>query len=400
MPVTHYIVPAADLTSVANAIRSKANTSSSMSFPTGFINAIGSISGSGESIDWNRMASSVRAAKHIHPGVSINSQEAFIKAMDLKDVSPTETLFSSSYTIYYRWSSHSAASTISAKSIRYYTANLTSGLPVRGAMGGLYSRKTSVAVGSSGYIVEHVFLTSSNDLTVALYNPSSLAVTILSAVMYSERSVRGVWYSVSTYDHYWPSTTLTWWRDLDNKSIWLSGFNNYGTPGVVSNFTTIKSAWRLVSFNDVYLSRITTIGSLYFYNCSQLSAVYETESVTKISQSAFFYCSNLSSASFPNCSSIGYGAFMYCSNLENVYFGNCNSISSYAFLYCSKLRSVYLSGSVVPTLGTYAFVETPIMASTLIGGYGSIYVPASLLTDYQTANGWSAFSQRFVPVYD
>jgi hypothetical protein len=50
-------------------------------------------------------------------------------------------------------------------------------------------------------------------------------------------------------------------------------------------------------------------------------------------------------------------------------------------------------------LNSNAFASTPIGGySTSTGTYGSIYVPASLLTSYQTATNWTYFSSRFVGV--
>jgi hypothetical protein len=58
-------------------------------------------------------------------------------------------------------------------------------------------------------------------------------------------------------------------------------------------------------------------------------------------------------------------------------------------------------GSSIPSLAyTNAFYSTPIAGYTASTGgvYGSIYVPASMLESYKTANNWSYFSDRFVGV--
>ena len=48
--MSNYLVTDTDLTSVANAIRTKGGTSASLSFPSGFIDAINAISGGGGSL--------------------------------------------------------------------------------------------------------------------------------------------------------------------------------------------------------------------------------------------------------------------------------------------------------------------------------------------------------------
>lgn len=75
------------------------------------------------------------------------------------------------------------------------------------------------------------------------------------------------------------------------------------------------------------------------------------------------------------------------------------SIGNYAFYSCRKLSSLYLMGSSVVSLGgTNVFTYTPMSVSTYLGYFGSIYVPASLLTAYQAARYWSVYSSRFVGV--
>ena len=58
------------------------------------------------------------------------------------------------------------------------------------------------------------------------------------------------------------------------------------------------------------------------------------------------------------------------------------------------------SVSSVPTLGgSSAFASTPIGGySYATSAYGSIYVPSSLLTEFQTTTNWNYFSSRMVGV--
>jgi hypothetical protein len=44
------------------------------------------------------------------------------------------------------------------------------------------------------------------------------------------------------------------------------------------------------------------------------------------------------------------------------------------------------------------FNFSPIMDSSYVGYYGSIYVPASLITAYKTSTYWSTISNRLVGV--
>lgn len=115
---------------------------------------------------------------------------------------------------------------------------------------------------------------------------------------------------------------------------------------------------------------------------------------------AFQYCDNLTSVNFPACTNIGSNAFYECSNLTTVSFPACTTISAGAFYMCYNLKSLYLTGSSLCKLSkSNAFTSTPIGGySASAGTYGSIYVPASLLTSYQTATNWTYFSSRFVGI--
>jgi len=79
-------------------------------------------------------------------------------------------------------------------------------------------------------------------------------------------------------------------------------------------------------------------------------------SVTSIGESAFSYCSGLTSITIPNSvTSIGDYAFSYCSGLTSVTIPNSvTSIGDYAFSDCSGLTSVTIPNSVT-SIGKNAF---------------------------------------------
>ena len=144
------------------------------------------------------------------------------------------------------------------------------------------------------------------------------------------------------------------------------------------------------------LPSATSIATQAFRYCSALAELY-TPKLKKIDQSAFGGCSALTSFVGPSCQSIGTAAFQYCSELSKVQVGKSfATLSGSAFGYCSKLMEfIVSSGTSVPTLqGTTAFVGTPMSNSAHTGSFGSIYVPASLVSAYKSANNWSAYSDR------
>ena len=141
----------------------------------------------------------------------------------------------------------------------------------------------------------------------------------------------------------------------------------------------------------------TNIGAGAFCYCNCLTTV-SFPAVTDIKPYAFYECSSLTTANFPTATTIGVSAFYHCDNLATISLPVATNIESSAFRYCYNLKSLYLTGSRICTLSnSYTFSSTPIGGySKSAGTYGSIYVPASLLTSYKNATNWTYFSSRFV----
>lgn len=147
------------------------------------------------------------------------------------------------------------------------------------------------------------------------------------------------------------------------------------------------------NLTSVNFPKCITINQGAFYGCYNLSSI-NFPICTTIGLRAFYKCSKLTSIEFPACSIIDYLAFAYCTSLISISFPACTKISGYAFEYCSNLTSIYLNNSSVCSLSDInAFYSTQITSTT-----GSIYVPASLLTEYQSAPKWSYFSTRFFSI--
>ena len=107
---------------------------------------------------------------------------------------------------------------------------------------------------------------------------------------------------------------------------------------------------------------ITTIGWNALNGCRSLTSVTIPNSVTVISGDAFDVCTSLSSITIPS---------------------GVTSIGEYAFKGCTSLTSITIEAVTPPTLGNYVFWGTPIEI---------IYVPAQSVSTYQSASGWSTYS--------
>jgi hypothetical protein len=139
-----------------------------------------------------------------------------------------------------------------------------------------------------------------------------------------------------------------------------------------------------------------TIGSSAFNQCDNLTIV-SFPVCTSISMYAFELCSNLTTVSFPACTTIGGSAFGLCSKLTTVSFPACTTIGISAFIRCYRLQSLYLVNSSVCKLShSNAFSYTPYAGyKSYFSGTPYIYVPASLVSAYQTATNWTYYSSYF-----
>lgn len=346
---TAYLVDAQSLTDIADAIRSKGSTSASLSFPTGFINAIGNISG--ETVNWNELAAPIRSEKYIHDSVYIGTQEAFQQAMalDTLPMVPDTVSYSSSVsfptsTFTYQISTASTAITVGAKSRKVIT----------GTTVGKNTMLPVTAAFSVNSVSVSVFLNSSRSYIVYLYNGSTANATITPVNASSKRTLTYKYASITMvssivpgYNPYSPFPDCVWFRDLDDSTMWFSG-SGIGTSSSFYGWSNISS-----TINAVYWSEASTIFNECFKSFANLENIYNVENVQLISNSAFDACSNLKTVNFPACTSIGSYAFQSCSSLTNISFPVCTTIGGSAFRNCQSLTSAIFPSCT--SIGNKAF---------------------------------------------
>lgn len=103
----------------------------------------------------------------------------------------------------------------------------------------------------------------------------------------------------------------------------------------------------------------------------------------------------LSILQLPSCNTIGHGAFCQCINLKQVELPAVSEIDTTAFSSCPLLESVYLNSSSMATISSTAFNETPLVSTDTSA---AIYVPSSLISNYQEAYSEFPFSDKFKPI--
>jgi hypothetical protein len=124
---------------------------------------------------------------------------------------------------------------------------------------------------------------------------------------------------------------------------------------------------------------VTSIGDSAFSFCSSLSSVTIGDSVTSISDYAFQGCTSLSSVTIgDSVTSIGRSAFDRCTSLASVTIpDSVTSIASQAFYGCTSLSSVTI-GEFVTYIGSGAFYDCTSLSSVTI-------------PDSVTSIDWNAF---------
>lgn len=195
-----------------------------------------------------------------------------------------------------------------------------------------------------------------------------------------------------------PSGQTLYYNIVDGNAEVTSQITGFGDTyyNYPSGDLTIPST---VTNNGTTYS-VTSIGESAFRYCSGLTSVTIPNTVTSIGSSAFSYCSGLTSVTIPNAvTSIGSGAFYNCSGLtaiivesDNTVYdsrNNCNaiietatntlllgcenttipnavtSIGSAAFYNCSGLTSITIPNSVT-TIESHAFYGCSGLNGTLI----------------------------------
>lgn len=102
---------------------------------------------------------------------------------------------------------------------------------------------------------------------------------------------------------------------------------------------------------DVVLS-VDTIGSYTFHGCSNITSL-SAPNVTSVGAYAFYGTGLTGALDLLLCTSIGAYAFCQCTNITSLSIPNVTSVGTNAFQYCNKLTA--LDAPNLTTLGGYAF---------------------------------------------
>ena len=181
----------------------------------------------------------------------------------------------------------------------------------------------------------------------------------------------------------------------NTKNITKLSLTNLET--ISGNFT-FKVCQDLKEINCPKLLRI--LGLDCFSNCNKLSSI-NIPAASYIGSGAFQGCKALTYISLPAVTTLSSGAFGYCT-FSKIVLPSLSKMNNDPFYSCKALVSVYLPNSIVCSATNNIFNNTPMRSLYSEAGYkyGSIYVPMSLLSQYQSAPYWSNVSSRIVGLTD
>ena len=139
--------------------------------------------------------------------------------------------------------------------------------------------------------------------------------------------------------------------------------------------TVFKNNQEITSFDELqYFTSLTKIGNSTFYDCTNLTNISIPNSVTEIGSNAFGHCRSLTSITIPNSVTIiKSGAFIHCTGLTSMTIPNSVTTIEYgAFSSCRSLTSITIPNSVT-SIGQEAFSYCTGLTSIIVDNDNPIY---------------------------
>lgn len=391
--MANYKVTDAELISIADAIRTKGGTSASLAFPSGFVSAIGDISGGIILSEADEGKVVVSGALSVQGSMNIVSNSVYDTTLfsEVSVAIPAATLVSKTISengTYY-------ASSDNADGFSKVVIDVAGGggggidpIALNGSVGSFYDNTLST-------LRNYAFISASEITGVEMTKLEKIPNQAFASCSNLEYASFAECKEVSDYAFRY-CMRLSSVVMPECKSIRGYAFEScksliyISIPKCESIGTNCFSGCAISEFSN---SLVTVLNGV-FQRCSKLESV-DLPACMNISNYCFSYCSSLKTVSIPNCEYISGSAFYSCNELQEISLPKCSYIGGNTFAYCEKLESVYLLSTSVCSLGYLtAFSYTPISMSSYLGYFGSIFVPSSLVDAYKVAQYWSIYSDR------
>ena len=195
------------------------------------------------------------------------------------------------------------------------------------------------------------------------------------------------YYSDDKYFSYWYGYTEPTGNITLPSSVTYNG-TNYSVTAI-GNYAFFGCSGLTGSLT--FPNTITTIGVNAFTSCSGFTgSLTLTNYVTVIGPNAFDGCNFTGSLVIPNSmTSIGYYAFNGCGGFTSLIIpASVTAINDMAFAYCTGLTSMTVLPTTPPTISETLYGRPFLGVPTDI----PVYVPCGSLAAYQSALGWSRFT--------
>lgn len=158
--------------------------------------------------------------------------------------------------------------------------------------------------------------------------------------------------------------------------------------------TDIEDAMLTRELSGNYINnRVTSIGTEAL-RATQISSLH-CEEVLTVGGEAIRDCKNLVSIYLPKCKTLQGYSVGICPLLERVELNSIETIQAYSFYSCPKLTTFIIrnTSKVCSLANVNAFNSSGISSGT-----GYIYVPDTLLTQYQESTNWSNYASQIKPL--
>ena len=182
---------------------------------------------------------------------------------------------------------------------------------------------------------------------------------------------------------------------IENKGVDMTGVSFLGYAGKIGEIVSGVGYTDRDVIEGRYQYNISNSASFVYSSAFEYKAVQTVDlpNCLYVGSNGFYYCASLTTVNLPVCTSLYNNAFRNCGNLTSVSLPKCSYVSRYAFWSCYNLNTIYM-GIGLSTVASMVSSNALLDCSAL----QSIYVPASLVDAYKSANNWSYYSSRIFPI--